>query len=238
MKVLTDFFLSLRTTFGLLLIFVILLGIGSVQLTGNLAFFSGIDETPLFQWLKDAKDMRGTWWIYAMIATLTILALNTVFCTVEALLRRLDRKNLILKLSPQIMHIGILLIMFGHLITASIGFKTDILLNKGERKSVLAGKEIFLKDITVYTDSNGYTTDWQAGILWTEQGKKSMEGFLRPVHPLYFGNFGLYVKSVTPEPEASALIRVCSDPGALWALLGGVLLSAGGLGFLYGRFSA
>lgn len=235
MKALTRFFLSLNTTFGVLLAFIILAFIGSLSLVNNLAFFSGIDDAPLFRWLSTANDLRKTWWIYVLIAILTVLAVNTIFCTVEGIFTKSGRRNLILKLSPQVMHIGVLFIMLGHLLTASIGFKTDLNLNKGDKKTVTEKIAVSVDDVKVKTDENGYYTDWEAKLLWFEDGQKKHESILRPVHPLYFGQFGLYLRSVAMEPEASVLIRVCRDPGALWALIGGALLSAGGLGFIYGR---
>jgi hypothetical protein len=236
-KAITQFFLSLKTVFGFYFIFIVIVLIGSLMLPTNLAFFSGIDDEPLFRWLADNVNLKITWWIYALIFMLALFAVSTIFCTVEALLKRMSWINFILKISPQIMHIGVLFIMLGHLLTASTGFKTDMVIYKGEEKPVTGDTAISLDDISVKTDEDGYYTDWEAKLKWIEKGKKTQAQVLRPVHPLYFGQFGLYIQSVTLEPETTALIRVCRDPGALWALIGGLLLSVGGLGFIYGRFS-
>ncbi len=236
MRSLIQFFLSLKTAFWLFLLFLVVLFIGSLSLPNNLAFFSGIDDTPLFKWLAATGTMRITWWIYALIALLALLAVSTIFCTIEALLKRTGRRQLALKLSPQVMHIGVLFIMLGHLLTASLGSKTDLLIKQGERMTVSGDAAITLQDIKVWKDQNGYDADWEAKLIWSEGGNKLIETSLRPARPRYVGLFGLYSRSVSLEPDRSALIRVCKDPGAAWALLGGVLLSAGGLGFLYGRF--
>lgn len=236
MRAIINFFLSLKTAFWFFAIFVVLNLIGSLMLPKNLVFFSGIDDMPLFRWLSDSKNIGLTWWIYALIFMLALLAVSTIFCTADALLKRMSKKNIILKLSPQIMHIGVLLIMLGHLLTASIGFKTDVVIKKGEKKTVAENAGFYLEDIKVSKDENGYDTDWEAKLIWFKD-RETEEKVLRPVHPLYFGQIGLYFKSVTTEPEQSALIRVSKDPGALWALIGGVLLSIGGIGFIYGRFN-
>jgi cytochrome c biogenesis factor len=228
------FFLSLKTAFWLFLLFIVILFIGSLSLPNNLAFFSGIDETPLFRWLAEAGNVPITWWIYALIVLLGVLAVSTIFCTIEALLKRMGGRQLVLKLSPQVMHIGVLFIMLGHLLTASMGFKMDVLLKQGERKAIAGTAEVALQGVKVWKDQNGYDTDWEATLEWIEGGKRT-ETALRPVHPRYIGMFGLYSTSVSVEPERSALIRICKDPGAVWALLGGFLLSTGGAGFLYGR---
>jgi len=238
MNAIWRFFLSLKTAFGLFFVFIVLAFIGSIMLPHNLAFFSGIDDTPLFRWLAENDRLVKTWWIYAMIVMLAMLAVSTIFCTIEALMKRMSRKNFILKISPQVMHIGVLFIMLGHLLTASFGLKLDLVLNRGEKKEVMEGKALLLQDVSVTTDENGYDIDWQARLSWFEDGRVYRDVILRPVHPLYFGQTGLYIKAVTMEPDKSALIRVCRDPGALWALVGGVLLTLGGLGFIYGRFSS
>lgn len=237
MKALTRFFLSLKTTFGLFLAFIVLAVIGSVSLVNNLAFFSGVDDTPLFRWLLTADDPRRTWWIYLMIGVLAFMAINTIFCTGEAVLKKVGGRNLILKLAPQVMHLGVLFIMLGHLLTASAGFKADLNVVRGGTKAVTDRVSLTVRDIRVTTDADGYYTDWEAKLAWHEDGRIRHEGTLRPVHPLFFGPFGLYMRSVSLEPEASVLIRVSSDPGALWALAGGILLALGGVVFAWGRRS-
>jgi len=98
---------------------------------------------------------------------------------------------------------------------------------------------IALEDVRVQEDKNGYVVDWEAKVRWTGDGNQTDALSLRPVHPLYFGSYGVYTKSVNVDKDgSSALIRVSRDPGAPWALLGGLLLCVGGGAFVYGRFSA
>ena len=238
MKTLINFFLSIKTAFGFFLFFIAVMLYGSLSLPNNLAFFSGIDDARLFQWLAEAKDYGTTWWIYAMILGFGLFALNTIICTADVLLFRLGRRALIAKLSPQVMHLGVLFAMLGHLLTASLGVKLDVDLRTGEQKAVSRTAAIALEDVRVQEDGNGYTVEWEAKVRWVENGKTSEARSLRPVHPVYFGIYGLYSKSVNVDKDgSSALVRVSRDPGAPWALLGGILLSLGGFGFLYGRFT-
>jgi hypothetical protein len=235
MKLFVQFLLSLKTAFWLFTAFIVLLFVGSLSLPGNLAFFSGIDETPLFRWLSRSGTISITWWIYVMIAMLAVLAASTLFCTAQAFLSRTGWQAPVLKLSPQVMHIGVLFIMLGHLLTASMGFKMDMLLKQGERAVVAGDRTLLLEDVVVHKDRQGYDADWEAKLIW-DDGGNTLTTSLRPLHPRYFGQFGLYSRSVSNGPEKTALVRVCRDPGALWALLGGVLLSIGGVGFLSGKF--
>jgi hypothetical protein len=237
MRTLVRVFLSLKTAFGLFCLFIVFSFIGSIMLPSHLSFFSGIDDTPLFRWLYSNGVIKLIWWIYAMILTLFFLAISTIFCTVETLLNRVSMRNLIIKLSPQIMHIGVLLIMLGHLLTASIGFKADILVKKAEIKEIMPGIGVYLENVSQITDESGYTVDWDVVLWWVENGKKTRKDVLKPLRPLYYGSLGVFSKSVSLEPEPSALIRVIRDPGAVWALTGGILLCLGGVGFIYGTLT-
>lgn len=235
MRALLRIFLSLNTAVSVFTAFILIAFIGSLSLVRNLAFFSGVDEIPLFQWLAASGAPGKTWWIYALIVALGLLAVNTLFCTAEGVLKRLGSNRLLLQLSPQIMHIGVLFIMLGHLLTASVGFKADLNIARGEKQQVTDKISLTVEEISVRTDPNGYYTDWEARIVWLEDGQRRHEGTLRPVHPLYVGQFGLYVNAVTLEPQPAVLVRVCRDPGARWAFLGGLIFSFGGLALIYGR---
>lgn len=237
MKSIIRFFLSIKTAFGFFLFFVSVFLYGSLSLPNNLSFFSGIDDTPLFAWLAEAKTYGTSWWIYAIVAGLALFAVNTLFCTGEVVFFKLGKRNLIAKLSPQVMHLGVLFVMLGHLLTAVLGVKLDLDLKKGEAKTVRGTTAVVLEDVKETVDENGYTMDWDAKLRWIEEGKSSKALSLRPAHPLYFGSYGVYSKSVMiDKKESSALIRVSRDPGAVPALFGGILMALGGIGFLYGRF--
>lgn len=236
MKSVLNFLLSLKTLTVLFLVFIVVLAVGSLMLPANLAFFSGIDDTPLFKWLSDAGNLRATWWIYGMILMLVFLAISTILCTAEALIKKISWRNFTLKLTPQVIHSGVLFVMLGHLLTASMGFKADVLIKKGEQKALSENISVYLEDVNVQTDVNGYTTGWEVRLWLFKDGNKIKEDVLMPVNPVYFGQFGLYSRSVEAGPDVSALIRVCRDPGALFSLIGGLLLFAGGLGFISVRF--
>ncbi|MDH4162743.1 MAG: hypothetical protein OEW15_08635 [Nitrospirota bacterium] len=238
MKAILNFFLSIRTAYWFFVFFAVIMLWGSIALPGNLAFFSGIDDTPLFRWLSEAGNIGTTWWIYGLIAGLGLFALNTLVCTGEALLFRVGRINTIARLSPQIMHVGVLFVMLGHLLTASMGMKLDLDIRQGETKLVAEGAAITLVSVREELDANGYAVDWEAVLRWSNGGKTGEVRSLRPAHPLHMGSYGIFSKSVNVDNKgSSALIRVSRDPGAPWALLGGVLLCLGGAGFVLARMN-
>ncbi len=230
-KAITNFLLSIKTAFGLFLLCIALSFIGSLVLPGNLAFFSGIDDTPLFKWLAESGHIENTWWIYAFVVAMAILALSTVACTAEALLSRALRLNPALRLPTQVMHLGVLLVMLGHLMTAWIGTREDVPVTKGAPAVSSQGVAVRLVDVRTKVDENGYDTDWEADV-----DAAGVTGTLRPARPLFLQGAGLYLKAVTMTGASpSALICVARDPGAPWALLGGFLVSAGGAAFVLTR---
>lgn len=234
MKALIRFLLSLKTAFGIYLILIIISFVGSVILPKNLAFFSGIDDTTLFQWLAQEDRPGLTWWIYALIGAFAFMGISTVFCTVDALLG-LGRKNLIARLSPQVMHLGVLFVMLGHLLTAWVGHKADINIAVGEKRDVQSGMSFYLEDIREELDEAGYAENWEAEIWVYRENEKIAEKVIRPARPAHIGQTGFFIKTVSAGENPSALIKVNRDPGAIWALSGGLLVCLGGIGFVYGR---
>ena len=235
MKRLYDILLSVRTAFYLMVAFSVIAVTGSVIHPRNLSFFSGIDSTPLFKWLSRSDHIEITWWIYAMILVLALLGINTLACTVDALIKRVRLKNLMLKLSPQLIHIGVMMIMIGHLLTASLGLKMDLFLEKGKAIRVAANRVVGLDAVEVVTNEDGYVVDWTSHI-WLKTDKKRYDLILKPSRPVYRAGLGFFVQAATgDEEETSSLVRVTADPGAPWAFIGGAIVVVGGIMFLFAR---
>jgi len=232
--------ISLNTVFWLFAATLLFMLIGSFALPSDLAFFSGIDDEPLFGWLSANADIAKTWWILAIVAAIALLGASTALCTIDYLMNRLTRSRMLLKLSPQVMHIGVLFIMLGHLLTGSYGFKTDVSVNEGNAASA-GGVDIRLEKMTLTLDELGFASDWSAVISLSGAGSAAESKRIAPSSPVYYGGLGLYFRSVDTPAEAggapAAVFRVSKDPGAPWALLGAILLAGGGIGFLTARFN-
>ena len=228
------FLISLSTVFWTFAVLLGLMLVGSLTLPANLAFFSGIDDEPLFSWLLANADLRKVWWIWGIVAGIAGLGLSTFTCTLDFILNRLNRTRFLLRLTPQVMHLGVLLVMLGHLLTGSFGFKNDYTVNKGGQIAPIDNIRVTLENLDLTLDDLGLAADWRADLRLEKQGHRATRR-IRPASPVYFGGLGIYFKSVAMEEEPVAVLRVCRDPGAPWALAGGILLILGGLGFLYAR---
>ncbi len=235
MKKFYDILLSVKTAFWLMVAFSVIAIIGSVIHPRNLSFFSGIDSTPLFKWLIHSDHLEITWWIYGMILVLALLGINTLVCTVDALIRKVRLKNLMLKLSPQLIHIGVMMIMIGHLLTASLGLKMDLFLEKGKTARITGNRIVGLNDVEVVMNEDGYVVDWTT-YIWLKTNGKRYNLILKPSRPVYRAGLGFFVQAATrDEEEISSLVRITADPGAPWAFIGGAIVVVGGLMFLLAR---
>ena len=237
MKIFLKIMTSLYTTAFALALTMVLAFAGSLTLPRHLAFFSGIDDTPIFQWLGAADKPGATWWIYALVVAVGLLAASTLVCSLDTLIRGLRaRRKLLPLLSPQVVHLGVLCVLLGYLLSSALGTRTDLLFVKGEAMRVSDSGSIFLVDVSARTDEAGYLADWRATLKWQGEGESSAPVVLRPARPLRMAGYGLFIRAITMGGERpSALIRVTRDPGVYWALLGGVLLLFGSAGVLWLR---
>ena len=237
MKKLWQILISLNTVFTLFALTIAFCLIGSILLPANLEFFSGIDDAPLFEWLADSGDFLRLWWIYFLIISLGLLALSTVACTVDTLLKR-SLSGFLFKFSPQVMHIGVLLVMLGHLFTGALGQRADLLIPEGEVVRVSDELSIQVNEVRADINEAGTSTRWFAELELIHGDNPPMVKALTPVHPVYVGGYGLFFSTFNQgdkgEPS-EAVIRVTRDPGALWAFMGGILVTLGGIGFVISR---
>ncbi len=239
MKKIWDILISLNTVFALFALTIALCMLGSVMLPSNLEFFSGIDDAPLFKWLHEAGAPGVTWWIYALIASVALLALSTVACTIDALIGKTTR-GLLHKLSPQVMHLGVLLVMLAHLLTAIFGTRVDVEVASGARGEVAPGIEVYVSEVSGEVNEAGTATRWLAEIELFKEGKFIAQRALAPARPVFVDGLGLFFSTFNEGESGSApsvTMRVTHDPGAKWALVGGLLVTLGGIGFVWSRRS-
>lgn len=237
MNAIIKLLLSLRTIFTLLLLTLLTAALGSVMLPRHLAFFSGIDDAALFKWLSDSGQIDKTWWIYSFVLLFALMGASTAACTIDALIRIKDRRGyaLITGLSPQVLHMGVMFVMLGHLLTAWHGIREDIKIDKAQTVSIGQTISMELVDVRAITDSAGNDLDWEAKLIIGGAGIDK-DAVLRPARPVFVEGMGLFIKSIDTGKSPSALIRVTRDPGAVWSLIGGVLICIGGMGFIHTKF--
>ena len=225
----TNFLLSLKTTVWTLLAFIVVFFAGSYLMPRHRAVFSPMNDMLLFSWLSDVAVLRPwqSWWFFLSLALLLLLTLNTIVCSLQAIRGKWSRSDFLLRIAPQVVHVGFLLILFAHLLGAGWGYRLSGRLPEGSSAQIPGDRVLHLQELRVIPDAAGYVTRWEAVISLFRGNELVASGILGPNRPLFNDGTGIYLKSFDMEHRPTAYILVNRDPGALWALAGGILFIIG-----------
>lgn len=220
-----DFFLSLRTTIWLMLtlLFIFLYGSFTIPLRPE---FASINSMPLFDWLRD-NPAGITWWLYGSIALLSLITANTIVCSIESLIRKHEYRTWLLVISPQIIHIGFLFMLLAHLLSSTGSFKGSAIAYEGSRFILPNNLTLKVKDIIIDIGPSGYISDWTTNIEYLSDGSKIKGDYLKPNSPSFYRGLGIYLKDIQAYPFKAVLLEMSREPGAIWALIGGILFMLG-----------
>jgi cytochrome c biogenesis protein ResB len=224
-KKVSAFFFSLRTAIWLLITLLLLLLFGSILMPLKEEFQS-MTMLPLFQWMT-ANPVRITWWLWAAVLVLSLLTANTLLCSIESVLKKRGARNWLLVISPQVIHIGFLFILLAHLLSSYGSFKGMAYAGEGTVLRLPNGLNVLFREIKADVDPAGFVEDWSAKISYYRGNREVATSVIRPNEPSFEEGLGIYVKTVRMEPFRAALIEVSREPGAPWALAGGILFIAG-----------
>jgi hypothetical protein len=173
------------------------------------------------------NSLSVVWWLWAAIGILSLLTANTLFCSLESVIKKRGARNMLLVLSPQVIHIGFLFVLLAHLLSSYGSFRETGFVAKGTVIPLPDGGSVLFEAIHAEADPSGYISDWSAEISYLREGTRFKRDVIKPNSPSFHGGSGIYIKTVRFEPFPVALIEVSRDPGALWALIGGLLFLAG-----------
>jgi len=229
-----NFFLSLKTTVWTLFGLVCLFFIGSYLMPMHPEIFSHMNDSLLFHWAEDiaAKNVWQAWWFFAALVGLVLLTINTIVCSLQTVKMKLSHSDFLLRISPQVAHIGFLFILMGHLLGAGWSYKLSGVMSEGSFVHLPENRALYLQRILVQTDTAGFMQDWAAEASLYENNNLVKNGTLGPNKPLFYKGTGIYLKSFSFETGPVALLLVAKDPGAVWALAGGILFTLGSITLL------
>jgi len=225
LKNILKIFFSIRTSIWLLLVLLSLLFYGAFIMPLNEAFLM-LHTTPLFQWLLE-NPLAITWWLWGAIVGVWFLTLNTLLCSIESLIKRRSARHWLLFIAPQIIHLGFLFMLLAHLLSSYGSFKGTTFVFRGTMLQLPNGQDVVFDDITVARDESGYVSDWSAHIRYFKNGRHLASDVILPNDPSFQEGIGIYIKTVQLRPFPSALIEVSREPGAIWALVGGICFLGG-----------
>lgn len=226
-----NFFLSLKTTVWTLFASVCLFFAGSYLMPAQREVFAPMNDQILFHWVRTAaaENLEYTWWFFAALSALVLLTINTLACSIQAVKGKWSRADFLLRVSPQIVHVGFLFILLAHLLSAGWGYKLSGIMPEGAYAPLPDAQALHLQKVSVQSDPQGYLMDWAAEVAFYENNQIVKTGTLGPNQPLFYKDIGVYLKSPNFERGPAAILLIAKDPGAVWALVGGILFILGSL---------
>jgi len=228
LKKILSLFLSTKTALWLLLASLALLAAGAVQMPA-MEVYSGLNSVPLFEWLGQSP-IPATWWLWGLIAVLALLTLNTLACGADSLVRKRQGRHWLLVISPQVIHAAFLFILLAHLISSAGARHWGAVAGEGTKLLLPNGMVMEVRKVNIGFTPSGFPLDWRADVAYYGQdGQKLGDDFLAPNRPSFRRGLGVYIKDVRP---GRVLLEVSREPGAPWALAGGVLFTLGSCALL------
>jgi len=221
------FFLSTKTFLWLTGISIVIFLMGSLYIPSNLDIFSEINEMPLLRWLtKNNEYMSRLYWIYILIFLIGLIWLNMLICSIDAIIKKTRLRSLVKVLSPQIIHIAVLVILVGHGVSAITGYKEDVTLKPGNVYRV-RGFDLRLDNIEFYKRPNESSTSWKIHVSIDDKPHVLEAG-----RPSFYKDVGFFAKSAYRKRK-KAIIGLVHDPGANWEVAGAILFIIGAAGVFY-----
>ncbi len=184
---------------------------------------SSINEGALYDWLREVP-LRESWWLWGAIGLIAVLALNTLLCSLESLRLKWDKGSFLVRIAPQLMHLGFLFIIIAHLQSAYGGFKQAMQVEAGSSIRFPDGSDVVFKDFAATYSKMGMPTAYSATLECITAGKVKT-AIISPNHPFFHLGHGVYIKDIAPPPLKAALIEVHKEPGAIMALTGGAIFT-------------
>jgi hypothetical protein len=145
----------------------------------------------------------------------------------------------LLLISPQIIHAGFLFILLAHLLSAAGASQTLRVAGEGSFIK-LFHDNVFLEveKIQISTNSRGYISGWTVMVKYIVDGEPVSRERIEPNKPFLRRGLNVIVKDFRSIPHKAVLLQVSREPGAFWALLGGVVSIAGILTLIILRIRA
>ncbi len=208
MKKLRGFFSSIVLTVVLIILICVVSAVGSIITIGNPGIMSYLDHKVLIYGLAKLSGRFEVYWIFLLIFLIAIFAINTFVCTLEKITAIVKNHAPWQRLIPQIVHIGFLIALTGHLVGSLTGFKTaGNVLFKDELTPVAAvkGLSVRLDDFTATNDSLGYRDFMKTTVTLFKNNVKVLTGDISVNHPLIYRGIAFYYND---DGKAPSGIRV------------------------------
>lgn len=214
MKSLWQWFVSTRMTIVISLLIVADVLIGTILLSAYSDVFSTINLEVFFFWLFDTgiDNIGLSWWIFLLLALLTLLTLNTVACLIDSLaaivVRRRKGHAIARRLLSQAVHLGFVIVLVGHLVSSVAGFRTTG--NRLYEGATIAmpgaqGLSLRLNRLDVAYSKHGYMKRMDAALSLLSDNQVIKEQIVRLNEPLLYRGNAVYIEHHGKTPQGIRL---------------------------------
>lgn len=210
MKKLRGFFSSLILTVVLAILICLVAAVGSIITIRNPAIMSYLDHKVLIYGLGELSGRPEIYWIILLTALIALFAINTFVCTLEKISAIVKNHLPWQKLLPQVVHIGFLIALVGHLAGSVAGFKsTGNVIFNGEATPVAAvkGLSVRLDDFTASNDELGYRDFMKTTVTLFRGDEKILTGDISINHPLIYKGIAFYYNDDGKTPTGIKILR-------------------------------
>jgi cytochrome c biogenesis protein ResB len=160
----------------------------------DLAFYYH-NYPPFLNWLILTTKFNNFFRSFLFIVPTAVFFVNLLSCTIDRLSREL-KKEAKRRFGPDILHIGLLILVIGSVITFTGRKEGFMNLSEGDQVKLPGGYILTLESFDFLTYENGRPKDWISTVHVEKDDKIIVESFGIEVNkPLKIGNLDLYQNS-------------------------------------------
>ncbi len=180
-------------------------------------------------WLILITGFNSFFKSFIFIVPSGLFFINLSVCTFDRLKGRIQRKAK-KRFGPDILHIGLLILLIGGMITFVGRTEAFVRMEEGNQISLTGGYTLTLKDFEFLKYENGRPKDWISTVMLEKDGEIIKKSFAIEVNrPLKAGNKKIYQISYTVKN-----ILFLSDPeGTIYQLKPGQMIPVGEDGMIF-----
>jgi hypothetical protein len=230
---------SLKTCAWLGLAFCVAGAAGSVVMGRYPELFADMDGQVFAGWFerKGMADPGPTLWLYGLLLSTALLAVNAACCTAERLVQIFRGTVTLRRLLPHVMHLAFLGVVLSHLASALYGDRIPgVAVPQGGFARVGGtGWVLRLDRFDAVMAPEGHPKEFSAAVTLYRDAIPVARGVVRTNEPLFHDGYGIYIRNFgsTPWGAPYAVFDANRDPGAAAVLVSSLLFTAANLLYLY-----
>jgi len=230
---------SLKTCAGLGLLFCVAGAAGSVAMGRYPELFADMDAQVFAGWFgrKGMTRPGPTLWLYGLLLSTGLLAVNAACCTAERLVQILRGTVTLRRLLPHVMHVAFLGVVLSHLLSALYGDRIPGVAVPQGGFAPLGGTGWVLRldRFDAVMAPEGYPKEFSAAVTLFRDTTPVARGVVRTNEPLFHEGYGIYIRNFgsTPWGAPYAVFDANRDPGATGILVASLLFTAANLAYIF-----